>query len=155
MLTERIGEAFGPPLGRVVRLVAHISPDVPGTMAPKMPPGGGNPFMQRQPPQPKGDIGPLWKMLGVDFSGDNVVWQAHNPYPKLGAIPHEWVFVDHDSGAREPFNVDNPVSSKLQQVLFLFPGSISGLNSSSLTFRAAFARRMSTGFSRCISKGNS
>ncbi len=111
-----------------------ISPDVPGTMAPKMPPGGGNPFMQRQPPQPKGDISPLWKMLGVDFSGDNVVWQAHNPYPKLGAIPHEWVFVDHDSGAREPFNVDNPVTSKLQQVLFLFPGSISGLNSSSLTF---------------------
>ena len=28
MLTERIGEAFGPPIGRVVRLVAHISPDV-------------------------------------------------------------------------------------------------------------------------------
>jgi len=111
-----------------------ISPDVPGTMAPKMPPGGGNPFMQRQPPQPKGDISPLWKMLGVDFGGDNVVWQAHNPYPKLGAIPHEWVFVDHDSGAREPFNVENPVSSKLQQVLFLFPGSIQGLNSSSLTF---------------------
>ena len=28
MLTERIGEAFGPPVDRVVRLVAHISPDV-------------------------------------------------------------------------------------------------------------------------------
>jgi ABC-2 type transport system permease protein len=111
-----------------------ISPDVPGTMAPKMPPGGGNPFMQRQPPQPKGDIGPLWKLLGVDFGGDNVVWQAHNPYPKLGSIPHEWVFVDHDSGAREPFNEENSVTSKLQQVLFLFPGSIQGLNSSSLTF---------------------
>src|SRR5688572_33399563 len=28
MITERIGEAFGPPVDRVVRLVAHISPDV-------------------------------------------------------------------------------------------------------------------------------
>src|SRR5688500_19402143 len=28
MFTERIGDAFGPPIGRVVRLVAHISPDV-------------------------------------------------------------------------------------------------------------------------------
>ena len=28
MLTERIGDAFGPPVDRVVRLVAHISPDV-------------------------------------------------------------------------------------------------------------------------------
>src|SRR5215208_102519 len=28
MLTERIGEAFGPPVERLVRTVAHISPDV-------------------------------------------------------------------------------------------------------------------------------
>ncbi len=111
-----------------------ISPDVPGTKAPKMPPGAGNPFMQRSPPQPKGDIAPLWKLLGVDFGGENVVWQNHNPYPKLGIVPREWVFVDNDCGAREPFNPDNPVSAKLQQVLFLFPGSMSGLNSSPLTF---------------------
>ena len=111
-----------------------ISPEVPGTKAPKMPPGAGNPFMQRSPPQPKGDIAPLWKLLGVDFSGDNVVWQNHNPYPKLGIVPREWVFVDNDCGAREPFNPNNPVSAKLQQVLFLFPGSMSGLNSSPLTF---------------------
>ena len=88
--------------------VSVISPDVPGTMAPKQPPGGGNPFMQRQPPQPKGDIGQLWKLLGVDFGGDNVVWQDYNPYPKLGSIPREWVFVDHGSGASEPFNEENP-----------------------------------------------
>ena len=77
--------------------------------APKQPPGGGNPFMQqRQPPQPKGDISQLWKLLGVDFGGDNVVWQDYNPYPKCGSIPHEWVFVDHGSGAKEPFNPNNP-----------------------------------------------
>jgi ABC-2 type transport system permease protein len=112
-----------------------LAGDVPGTKAPKQPPGGGNMFMQqRQPPQPKGDIGPLWKMLGVDFGGDNVVWQAYNPYPKFGQMPREWVFVDYGSGASHPFNSKNSISSKLQQVLFLFPGALTGLNSSQLKF---------------------
>jgi ABC-2 type transport system permease protein len=122
-----------------------LSPEVPGTKAPKMPPGGGNPFQQRTPPQPKGDIGPLWKMLGVDFGGDNVVWQNHNPYPKLGALPHEWVFVDRDCGAREPFNTENPVSARLQQVLFLFPGALTGLPSSPLRFTQLVATGNRTG----------
>jgi ABC-2 type transport system permease protein len=111
-----------------------INPEVPGTSAPKQPPGAGNPFTQRTPPQPKGDITLLWKLLGVDFSGANVVWQSYNPYPKLGAIPHEWVFIDQGCGAKEPFNLRDPISAKLQQVLYLFPGSVAGLNSSSLTF---------------------
>ena len=98
-----------------------LASDVPGTMAPKQPPGGGNPFQQRQPPQPKGDISQLWKVLGVDFGGENVVWQTYNPYPKFGTIPREWVFVDYGSGAAHPFNPRNDISSKLQQVLFLFP----------------------------------
>ncbi len=113
----------------------YLASDVPGTMAPKQPPGGGNPFMQRTPPQPKGDISQLWRLLGVDFSGDNVVWQAYNPMPKLaGYIKREWVFVDHGCGAKQPFNVDSPITSKLQQLLFLFPGAVSGLNSSPLKF---------------------
>ena len=111
-----------------------IAPDVPGTNAPKQP-AGGSPFAQRTPPQPKGDISQLWNMLGVDFSGDNVIWQDYNPMPKLaGFITREWVFVDNGSGAKKPFNMDNPVTKELQQVLFLFPGAVSGLNSSSLKF---------------------
>jgi len=111
-----------------------INPEVPGTMAPKQPPGAGNPFMQRTPPQPKGDIKPLWNLLGVDFNGENVVWQDYNPIPKLGNLPHEWVFIDYGSGAKAPFNRTSPITAKLQQVLFLFAGSVTGLNSSSLSF---------------------
>jgi ABC-2 type transport system permease protein len=112
-----------------------LSPEVPGTLAPRPSPGGNNPFMQqRTPPQPKGDINKLWQLLGVDFPGDSVVWQDYNPYPKFGAIPHEWVFIDDGSGAREPFNLENPISKSLQQVLFLYPGSVQGLNSSQLKF---------------------
>ena len=113
-----------------------IAPDVPGTKAPKQPPGGGNPFMQqRSRRSPRATSAQLWKLLGVDFSGDNVVWQDYNPMPKLGGfITREWVFVDHGSGAKQPFNTDNSITSKLQQVLFLFPGSVDGLNSSPLKF---------------------
>jgi ABC-2 type transport system permease protein len=122
-----------------------LNPEVPGTSAPKMPPGGNNPFMQRQPPQPKGDIAELWKVLGVDFNGANVVWQDYNPFPKLAGLPHEWVFIDRDCGAKEPFNPENPVTSDLQQVLFLFPGSMTALNSSNLKFTRLVTTNNETG----------
>jgi len=113
----------------------YIAADVPGTKAPKQPPGAGNMFMQRQQPQPKGDISQLWTLLGVDFNGDNVVWQDYNPMPKLGNfINREWVFVDYGSGAKAPFNMSSPISKELQQVLFLFPGSVRQLNTSPLKF---------------------
>ncbi|REK11397.1 MAG: ABC transporter [Planctomycetota bacterium] len=113
----------------------YLNRQVPGTTAPRMPPGGNNPFMQqRQMPEPKGDIAELWELLGVDFSASNVVWQEFNPFPKLTGLPHEWVFVDRDSGAKQPFNPENPITDDLQQVLFLYPGSMSGLNSSPLEF---------------------
>ncbi len=124
-----------------------IASDVPGTKAPKQPPGGNNPFMQRgQPPQPKGDIAQLWRILGIDFSGDDVVWQDYNPMPKLaGFVSREWVFIDYGSGAKQPFNTGNSITSKLQQVLFLFPGAVNGLNSSPLKFTALVSTNDRTG----------
>jgi ABC-2 type transport system permease protein len=109
-------------------------PAVPGTLAPKQPPGGMNPFMGQQPPQPKGDISPLWKLLGIDFNGADVIWQAYNPYPKAGEFPLEFVFIDKSCGAEEPFNPKDEVSAKLQELLFLFPGSLRRREASQLTF---------------------
>jgi ABC-2 type transport system permease protein len=123
-----------------------INPMVPGTNAPKQPPGAGNPFTQRTPPEPKGDIAQLWNLLGVDFSGENVIWQDYNPMPKLaGFATREWVFVDYGSGAKRPFNLENPITKELQQVLFLFPGSLSGLNSSPLKFTELVSTSERTG----------
>ncbi|MBN1587881.1 MAG: Gldg family protein, partial [Pirellulales bacterium] len=100
-------------------------------------PPGGMMMMQQQPP-PKGDIQKLWNLLGVEFSGDSVVWQNYNPYPKMADVfwP-EFVFVasknnvDEELGM-EGFNEDDPISSGLQELLLLFPGSITELNVSSL-----------------------
>ncbi|NLS96556.1 MAG: ABC transporter [Planctomycetaceae bacterium] len=109
--------------------------NVPGTTAPKRPPGGPQAMMMGQRPEPKGDITPLWSLLGVDFGGDNVVWQNYNPYPKLSSLYEEFVFVDQgEDKAAKPFNETDVVTSGLQQLLFVFPGSVSGLNASKMKF---------------------
>jgi len=109
-----------------------LSQGVPATSMPRQPPGGMNMMMMggRGAP-PKGDVRKLWNVLGIDFSGDQVVWQKYNPYPKTAQVfPDEFVFVDRASKAK--FNPDDPISARLQHLLFPFPGSITKLNSSSL-----------------------
>jgi ABC-2 type transport system permease protein len=101
--------------------------NVPGTTAPRRPPGGMNPMMGRQPPPEKGDRMALWRLLEVDFSETQIVWQDHNPYPKLSHLPQEFVFVDTGCGAEEPFNDASAVTSGLQHMLFPFAGSIDKL----------------------------
>lgn len=102
---------------------------VPGTGdAGRMPPMGGG---------QEGDIRRLWRLLGVSFSGMSgtraegmlgreqleVVYQEYNPLPRFEDIPPELVFVDH-AVAKEPFDENHPVSSRLQHLLFLYAGWI-------------------------------
>ncbi len=75
-------------------------------------------------------------MLGVDFDGKDVIWQDYNPYPQIeGHMPKEWVFAEEGvpQGA-EVFNQEDPITSRLQEVLLPYPGSFVGLNSSPLKF---------------------
>ena len=109
-------------------------PGIPGTAAPKQPPGGMNPMMMMQQPRtPKGDITRLWDVLGVDFTGDQVVFQHFNPYPRMSWFNKEPEFVFVDEGAGEVSNEDE-ITSKLKQLLFPFPGSIRDKNTSKLKF---------------------
>ena len=103
---------------------------------PRQPPGGMNPMMMGQrPPLPKGDIGELWRMLGVDFSADQIVWQKYNPYPKIEQFPEEFVFIGEGEGAKEPFGHKDAISARLKQpVLLPFPGWMNKLNVSALEF---------------------
>jgi ABC-2 type transport system permease protein len=108
---------------------------VPATSRPRQPPGGMNMmFMGGQQAPPKGDIEKLWRLLGVNFGSQQVIWQDYNPFPKASQFPKEFVFVDYASRAR--FNPDCPISAKLQHMLFPFPGSILKLNSSALRFQS-------------------
>ncbi|HJQ80104.1 MAG TPA: hypothetical protein VJ828_09120, partial [Lacipirellulaceae bacterium] len=92
------------------------------------------------PPQPKGDIAQLWKLVGVEMNGDEIVWQEFNPLPELGPlVQREWLFIDEGlaeggHGTLEPFDEDDEISSGMQQVLFLMAGSFRPASNSKLEF---------------------
>jgi ABC-2 type transport system permease protein len=117
----------------------------PGTSQPK-PPRGGMMGMGGGPPEPKGNIQALWSLLGINMYGTDefgqfnadVVWQNYNPYNKvsqLSFITREWVFVGPDMPESEdPLPVNNPISSELKQLLFLYPGGIQKKEAEGLYF---------------------
>jgi len=111
-----------------------FAPSVPATSQPRRP--MGNPMFGGGQQQPKGDISELWRLLGIDFTQNQIVWQDYNPYPKVSRFDEvqEFVFVDPACGAEEPFNETDPITSKLQHMLFPFPGAISKLNISTMEF---------------------
>ena len=120
----------------------------PATSAPRRSPGGMNPMFGGGQAPPKGDIGKLWSLLGIEFVGDEVVWQDYNPYPKASHFPREFVFIGEGSGAEQPFNPDEPISSGLQELLFPFPGAFAKLNTSNLTFTPLATSGEKTGIVR-------
>jgi ABC-2 type transport system permease protein len=90
------------------------------------------------PPEQKGDISQLWKILGVEMYGDEIVWQKFNPEPKLGDIAPEFIFIDEGLTAHEtphPFNPEDEISRGMRQVLFLVAGAFRPANNSKLEFK--------------------
>lgn len=109
--------------------------NVPGTSAPRRPPGGMNPMMMgRQPPPEKGNRAALWDLLQVDFGENQVIWQDYNPYRRYADWPMEFVFIGEGSGQDEPFSEEEVATSGLQHMLLPFPGSVRNLNVSRLKF---------------------
>lgn len=88
-----------------------------GGMAGMMGMGGGG------PPPPKADVHRMWTFLGVNASEKDVVAQAFNPYPRA-EFPPEFVWVAKGSGSSQPFNGQDPITDKLEQLLFPFPGFV-------------------------------
>jgi len=117
----------------------YFDPSVTPTAQPRQPPN--NMFMQQQPPLPKGNIMALWNMLGVNFPGNEVVWQDYNPYPRIAEIPPEFVWVSPAAGGNEAFSASSPVTAGLQQVLAPFPGSVTPREGAT----TAFAPLLKTG----------
>jgi len=121
-----------------------VNPGVVGTAAPKQPPGGMQGMMGGQQAPPKGNIDPLWNLLGVKFEGTRVIWQNYNPYPRFPFDP-EFVFVNSACSDAAVFNKDDESSKHLEQLLFLYPGSIVSQNASSLRFKPLVTTGGNTG----------
>ncbi|MBN2217537.1 MAG: Gldg family protein [Pirellulales bacterium] len=124
---------------------APLLAGVTGTSQRRRAPGGMGMMMGQQSP-PQGDIKKLWGLLGVDFLGDAVVQQKFNPFPRVTQFDEqpEFVFINK-ACAEQPFNRDDPTSQGLQQVLFPFPGAITGLNSSKLNVEPLIETGTQTG----------
>jgi ABC-2 type transport system permease protein len=113
---------------------APMSMNVTATSQPKRPQGqmamfGGG------APQPKGDIGRLWSYLGIDLIADRVVSQDYNPHKRLQFLPPEVVFIDEaSSDQRSVFNERDPITSGLQELVFIFPGMLSAQKTGPLKY---------------------
>jgi ABC-2 type transport system permease protein len=101
---------------------------VPGTAEPRQP--GGNPMMMARQ-TPKGNIDPLWELLGVSIDGTQAVWQEYLPIRQLPMIPKGFVFLDRSGtktgragNVNPPFNADDSVTSGLQYMMLPFPGRV-------------------------------
>ncbi len=130
----------------------YLAGGVPATREPRRPPGGANPMFGRQPPPDKGNRTMLWDALGVIFDEQKIIWQEYNPYPKVQQFNRDKEFVFVGKGALKEgsgggkhgeeaddiegdvFNQSDAISSKLQQLLFPFPGYIRRLPSFSTNF---------------------
>ena len=86
-----------------------------------------NPFMRNQgpPPKQKGDIQGFLSGLGVSWDKSIIVWDTYNPHPDLEQLPPEVVFVGRGNENENAFNAENNASAKLQELVMLYPGTVS------------------------------
>lgn len=109
--------------------------EMPGTGDPKQA-GGPMAMFGGGGPQPKGDIRPLWKALGIEIPGKpkmgsvepNVCWQQYNPYPVLGSMQQfsdEWLFISNSApGADNALSNESEITKELQEVMLLYAGVV-------------------------------
>jgi len=95
-----------------------------------------NPFMRNRGPQPKpkGDIQRLLQSLGVNWNKAQIVWDGYNPHPELANIRPEIVFVGRGNQNPQSFNDGFSAVAGLQELVFLFPGTVDKTTSPDFTF---------------------
>jgi len=96
-----------------------------------------NPFMQQQaaPPPEKGDIQQFLSQIGVSWNSSSIVWDTYNPHPDLAQLPSEVVFVGRGNENPDTFNENHTSSSKLQELVLLYPGQIRPVADSGYDFQ--------------------
>ncbi|MDO4582615.1 MAG: Gldg family protein [Planctomycetia bacterium] len=97
--------------------------DITSTSGVRRPPQNTrNPFLLQQENLPKGDIRPLWTLLGMQFSEKNIVSQQYTPIPRLAMLPSQFVIIDRNSLNPKPFSRLNPVTRGMRRLIIPFGG---------------------------------
>jgi ABC-2 type transport system permease protein len=105
-----------------------------GPDKPKNQSRGNNPFMPPPPGDPKGDVRKFYDALGVVWNPSAIVWDTYNPHPSFRDLEREIVFVTPQSGNPRSFHAGDPITSGLQEMVFIYSGEISAKQASSLSF---------------------
>ncbi len=93
-----------------------------------------SPFQQQAPPKTRTDLAPLLEALGISWPTGSITWDKYNPHPQLNNLPPEVVFVGSGNGAKAAFNASEPISSSLQEVVLIYPGTIQPANRGNTKF---------------------
>jgi ABC-2 type transport system permease protein len=95
-----------------------------------------NPFMRNRGPQPKpkGGINTFLSTFGLLWNKSQIIWDRYNPHPEMANLPPEVVFIGRGNQNRESFNDTYAASKGLQELVFLFPGSVTKMGDSKFNF---------------------
>ena len=63
-----------------------------------------------------GDVQTFMASLGVLWRPTQIAWDSYSPHPELAQLPKEVVFVGTGSGSPEPFSVQHPATSGLEEL---------------------------------------
>jgi len=120
---------------------------VPGTGDPKQQAGGMMGMMGGGGQQPKGDIRPLWRALGLEIPGSpgmmggfspDICWQEYNPYPILAETSQAsdlWIFAREEApGAENALSIESEITNGLRELMFLYSGVILPAKDSDIKF---------------------
>lgn len=96
--------------------------------------GSQFPFMQET------ETKKLWDLLGVDVVTQQIANHFYNPILDQPEIPAEYVFIGNGALGNQPsqslFDENDPISSKTQELVFMFPGWITKKENAKLKFTA-------------------
>ncbi|MFO0978428.1 MAG: Gldg family protein [Planctomycetaceae bacterium] len=96
-------------------------------MAPRMPKAGGGGMFGGPPPEQKADNGELTTLmtaLNVKWDNGQITYDRNNPHTQFATLPPEYVFISRTGNKAVPFSEDSNVTKSLQDLVMLFPGTI-------------------------------
>lgn len=130
-------------------VVVAFEGGIPGTGDPKQAGGGMMGMMGGGGPQPKGDIRPLWRALGIEVPGQlgmqgsfspDLCWQEYNPYPILSQTSQAtdlWIFASESAPyAEDALSESSEITKGLKEIMFLYAGVILPAKESAVKFSA-------------------
>ena len=124
--------------GKPALVLVDPLPAVNPTLSPSEWVGDGNPFTYPpgQPrPGPRGNVREWIRGLGVDWEPTRIVWDSYNPHPELAHMPEDVVFLGAGNENPATFAAGDPMTAQLQELVFLFPGSLQAVDDPRFEFQ--------------------